>query len=120
MRVTLPASLLDIPGHLKHFEVSLRLYQLHQPVHRRASASTSSCDTVAGVTKLAARVETKANPNTERDIRNNKGDEANSTFVQHGGVLISKLSHSYVIPKLPITLASILGFNICYEAIYES
>ncbi|KAK8662433.1 hypothetical protein V6N13_092007 [Hibiscus sabdariffa] len=109
MRVTLPASLLDIPGHLKQFEVSLRLYQLHQPVQRRASASTSSCDTVAGVTKPAVRVETKANPNTDRDIRNNKGDEANS-----------KLSHSYVIPKLPITQASILGFNICYEAIYES
>ncbi|KAK9019360.1 hypothetical protein V6N11_053884 [Hibiscus sabdariffa] len=65
MWVTLPALLHDIPGHLQRFEVSL-LYQLHQPVRRRASASISSGDTVPGITKPAARVETKPTPHRER------------------------------------------------------
>ncbi|KAK8671867.1 hypothetical protein V6N13_038450 [Hibiscus sabdariffa] len=71
MRVTLPASLHDIPGHSQRsdasppyqihkprFEVSL-LYRLHQPVRRRASASISSDDAVSNMVEPAAGVETK-------------------------------------------------------------
>ncbi|KAK8671866.1 hypothetical protein V6N13_038449 [Hibiscus sabdariffa] len=58
MRVTLPALLHDIPGHLHRSEVSL-LYQLHQPVWKRASASISSDDAVSDMIEPTGRVETK-------------------------------------------------------------